>query len=508
MIASLLAATDSTFVGPSIDWYRLSPLLILLAGGLVLLVGAALTGDRWPRGSFAFVAVTSASAAAVMTVVLWHDVSDKGATALVGSAVSLDHFSLFLTFTLCVAAALTSLMLDQYLRRERQEGPEVHALVLLSALGGVIMAMSNDMIVLFLGLEVLSIALYVMAASHRRHLASQEAGIKYFVLGAFSSAFFLYGIALIYGATGSTNFTEIRDFLDTTILPVKQGSGLLLAGFALLLVGLGFKVAAAPFHTWSPDVYQGSPTPVAGFMASAAKAAGFAGLLRVFVLTFASRVDDWRPVLYVLAIATLVVGSVMALVQTNVKRMLAYSSISHAGYILVGVEAASADGTAGALFYLLTYAVMVIGTFGVVTVATRAGDDDHELTAFKGLFKRRPLLALLFALFLLAQAGVPFTSGFWAKAGVIQAAVRTKDGYGYSVAIVAMLCAAIAAFLYLRIVKTMFFDDAEDDAVAVSRTPVSAALALGLAAAFTLAIGVAPGLAVDWARQAVPALAR
>lgn len=508
MIASLLAATESTFDGPHIDWYRLSPLLILLAGGLVLLVGAALTGDRWPRGAFAFVSVTTSSATAVMSVVLWHDVSDKGRAALVARAVSLDHFSLFLTFTLAIGAALSSLMLDQYLRREGQDGPEIHALVLLSTLGGVIMAMANDMIVLFLGLEVLSIAMYVMAAAHRRRIESQEAAIKYFVLGAFSSAFFLYGIALVYGATGSTNLTDIRDFLDSTILPVKQGSGLLLAGFALLLVGLGFKVAAAPFHSWSPDVYQGSPSPVAGFLASAAKAAGFAGMLRVFTLTFAPRVDDWRPVLYVLAIATLVVGSVMALVQTNVKRMLAYSSISHAGYILVGIEAASREGTAGALFYLLTYAVMVIGTFGVVTVATRAGDDDHELTAFTGLFKRRPVLALVFALFLLAQAGVPFTSGFWAKAGVIQAAVQTRDGYGYSAAIVAMLCAAIAAFLYLRIVKTMFFDDPEGEVVKAPALPVSAALALGLAAAFTLAVGVAPGYAVDWARQAVPALAR
>ena len=507
MIATLLVAAD-TFKGPSIDWYRLSPLLALLGGGLVLLVGAALTGDRWPRGAFAFVSVSSSSAAAVLSVVLWHDVSRKGPTSLVARAVSLDHFSLFLTFTMAVAAALTSLLLDQYLRRESLEGPELHALVLLSALGGVVMAMSNDMIVLFLGLETLSIALYVMAAAHRYRLESQEAAIKYFVLGAFSSAFFLYGIALVYGATGSTNFTDIRDFLGSTVLPAKQGSGLLLAGFALLLVGLGFKVAAAPFHSWSPDVYQGSPSPVSGFMASAAKAAGFAGLLRVFILTFANRVDDWRPVLYVLALATLVVGSVVALVQTNVKRMLAYSSINHAGFILVGVEAASERGTAGALFYLLTYAVLVIGTFGVVTVAGKVGDDDHELTSYKGLGKRRPVLALTFTLFLLAQAGVPFTSGFWAKAGVISAAVSTKDGYGYSVAIVAMLCAAIAAFLYLRIVKTMYFDDPDADAATPERTPASARLALTLAAAFTLAVGVAPGYVVDLARHAVPALAR
>ena len=507
MTPAFVLAADA-FKGPSIDFYRMSPLLVLLGGGIVLLVAAALTGDRWPRGGFAFVSVATSSAACVLAVFLWHDVADKGDVSLAARALSLDRFSLFLTFTITIAAALTSLFLDQYLRRERMDGPEIHALVLLSALGGVIMAMANDMIVLFLGLETLSIALYVLAAAHRRRIESQEAAIKYFVLGAFSSAFFLYGIALIYGATGSTNFTTIREFLGANVLPAKQGSGLLLAGFALLLVGLAFKVAAAPFHAWSPDVDQGSPSPVSGFMASAAKAAGFAGMLRVFVLTFANRVDDWRPVLYALAIATLVVGSVLALVQTNVKRMLAYSSISHAGFILVGVEAASDRGTAGALFYLLTYGVLVIGTFGVVTVATRAGDDDHELTAFKGLGKRRPVLALTFTLFLLAQAGVPFTSGFWAKAGVIVAAVATHDGYGYSVACVAMLCAAIAAFLYLRIVKTMYFDDPDADAPASTGTPLSAGLGLVLAAAFTLAVGVAPGFAVDLARHAVPSLAK
>lgn len=507
MIASLYAAVEP-FKGPSVDWYRLSPLLVLLGGGLVLLVGAALTGERWPRGLVAFLSVTTSSAAAVMAVVLWHDVSDHGGKSLMGRAVSLDHFSLFLTITICIAAALTSLFLDQFLRREGLDGPEVHALVLLSGLGGIIMAMANDMIVLFLGLEVLSIALYVLAASHLRRIDSQEAAIKYFVLGGFSSAFFLYGVALIYGATGSTNFTDIRSFLDTTVLPQKQGSGMLLAGFALLLVGLAFKVAAAPFHSWVPDVYQGSPSPVSGFMASAAKAAGFAAMLRVFVLTFANRVDDWRPVLYVLAILTLVVGSVVAVVQTNVKRMLAYSSISHAGYILVGVEAASDRGTAGALFYLLAYAVMVLGTFGAITVLGKLGDDSHDLDGYKGLFKRRPVMAVTFTLFLLAQAGVPFTSGFWAKAGVISAAAARGDGYGYSVAIVAMLCAAIAAFLYLRIVKTMFFDDADGGGTSTSKVPVSAGLALTLAAAFTLAVGVAPGFVIDLARDAVPALAR
>ena len=511
MTAALVAQTTARFVGPSIDWYRLSPMLILLGGGMLLLVGSALMRDRWPRGMFAFVSVSAASAAGILAAFLWHDVDKNGSRPLVAGALSLDRFSTFLTIVVCVSAALTSLFLDDFLRREGLDGPEVHALVLLSAVGGVVMAMSSDLIVLFLGLETLSIALYVLAGSHLRRQDSQESAIKYFVLGGFSSAFFLYGIAMIYGATGSTNLSAIATYLSNTTI-LRDGRGLLTAGFALLLVGLAFKIAAAPFHTWTPDVYQGAPSPVTGFMASASKAAAFGALLRVFVVAFASQRSDWRPVLFALAILTLIVGSVLAVVQTNVKRMLAYSSISHAGFILVGVTSASARGTSGALFYLLTYAVMVLGTFGVITVAGRSGDDDHSLDAYKGLGKRRPVLALAFTTFLLAQAGVPFTSGFWAKAGVIGAAVDAAGdktdtfSYGWALAIVAMVCAAIAAYLYLRIVKTMYFDEPDADATR-PRVPLSAGIALGLAAAFTLVIGVVPSLVVDMARHAVPTLA-
>ena len=264
--------------GPTVQWYSLAPLITLVGGGLVLMVLSALLPGRWPRGGYAIFTAVVAGIAATFTILLWHDVQDNGPKSLVGGAIGLDGFSLFLTFVICVAVFISALFLDDYLRRVELDGAEVYALMLMSASGGVIMASANDLIVLFLGFEALSLALYVMAASQLRRIESQESGMKYFVLGGFSSAFLLYGIALVYGATGSTNLTKIVDFLDKNVL---FENGLLLAGIALLLVGLAFKVAAVPFHTWTPDVYQGAPTPVTGFMASAAKAAAFAALIRV-----------------------------------------------------------------------------------------------------------------------------------------------------------------------------------------------------------------------------------
>ncbi len=505
----MLAQGDpvALFVGPSIDWWALSPLLVLLGGGLLLLVGAALT-PRWPKGLYALATCVVAGAAGVLSVFLWDDISDEGDKLLVGGALRFDRFSMFITLVICVSIIGSALLTDDYLRREGQEGAEVYGLYLMAAIGGVVMGASNDLIVLFLGLETLSIALYVLAASHRKRLESQEAGLKYFVLGGFSSAFLLYGIALVYGATGSTHLTSeagensIFAFLSNNVF-LGQSRSLLLIGVALLLVGLGFKIAAVPFHFWTPDVYQGAPTPVTAFMASAAKASAFAALLRVITYGLASRQSDWKPVIWVLAIATLVIGSVLAVVQTNVKRMLAYSSISHAGFILVGVEAASDRGTAGSLFYLLAYAVLVIGTFGVITLVGRTGDAEHELSSLRGLGKDRPVVALALTVLLLAQAGVPLTSGFVAKFGVITAAV---DRHSYALAIVAMLAAVIAAFLYLRIIVSMYMDDPAGAPAEKVQLPRSTGVALAAAVAFTLVVGFIPGWLINLAKDAVPQL--
>jgi NADH-quinone oxidoreductase subunit N len=334
----------------------------------------------------------------------------------------------------------------------------------------------------------------------RRRIKSQEAGMKYFVLGAFSSAFFLYGIALVYGGTGTTNLIRILDLFSRVAL---GENGLVLAGLALLLVGFGFKIAAAPFHFWAPDVYQGAPSPMVAWMASGVKAAGFAGLLRVFVLAFDGYALDWQPIIAALAVVTMIVGAVLAVVQTDVKRMLAYSSVNHAGFILLGVQAASDDGTSAALFYLAAYTFMVAGSFGIVTVVSRRGDIGHGLDDYRGLAASRPLLALVFALFLFAQAGVPLTSGFFAKFYVLSAAVEAGSTW---LAIIAMVTAVISAFLYLRITVSLYMSDPGAEGPPRPSVPFGAGVALAASLAVTLMAGFWPGAIADLARDAVPAL--
>ncbi|WP_436793720.1 NADH-quinone oxidoreductase subunit N [Actinospongicola halichondriae] len=497
-----LQAADEVFepiATPAVEWSAILPLLILAGAAMGLMLVTALT--RWKpfNGFYPLVTSCAAIAAGFTTWPLWERVQDveRGPYSVLSGAIGIDGFSLFVTAVICSSVVLTSLLADGYLRREGMDGPDLYVLVLLSASGGTLMAGANDLIVLFLGLEILSLAVYVLAAMHLRRVTSQEAGIKYFVLGSFASAFMLYGIALTYGATGSTNLVEILDFLSSTVL---FDNGLLLAGMAMLLVGLGFKVAAAPFHAWTPDVYQGSPTPVVAYMASGVKAAGFAGLIRVFYLGFGTYAADWQPIVYALALLTLVVGSIMAVVQTDVKRMLAYSSISHAGFILMAVQAASERGVEASLFYLGSYTFLVAGSFAVVAVVGREGDGKHSLDDYKGLAKSRPGLALAFSILLFSQAGVPFTSGFFAKFYAISAAV---DARSFPLAMVAMFAAVIAAFLYLRITVAMWMGD-DDEAVTPAEdlpVPEGVRIALTLCLLVTLGVGLFPhtlaGLASD-----------
>jgi NADH-quinone oxidoreductase subunit N len=504
----MLAQVD-TFVGPEIQWFALSPMLTLLGGALALMIIGALT-PLWPKGWYATFTAAIAIATGVLAMFQWDDISDGGPSTLVGGAVAFDTLAMFLTITISTALLLVALLTDDYLRGTPNDGPEVYALYMVAALGGVVMASANDFIVLFLGLEMLSLALYVLAASNRGSEQSAEAGIKYFVLGGFASAFFLYGIALVYGATGTTNISEMIAALQSSV-DVFHPDTLALAGIGLLIVGLGFKVAAVPFHVWAPDVYQGAPTPVTSFMASAGKAAAFAAMLRVLVIALPFYRDDWQPIIWVLALLSLLVGSTLAIVQNNVKRMLAYSSISHAGFILVGVEAAAhrageADAGSGmpaVVMYLLLYSVLVIGSFAVVAVVQRESGGDASLDAFKGLARRRPTLALAMTVFLLAQAGVPFTSGFIAKFGVIQAAV---DEQSYAIAIIAMVVAVIAAFVYLKIMVTMWLGDPADGSQTVP-VPFAAGLAIVAAVIFTLVVGIFPGWLID-ASNTVTAYAR
>jgi NADH-quinone oxidoreductase subunit N len=486
------------FLAPGIEWYHLSPLIALVAGALLLLVVGALT-PTWPRGLYGLATAVTAAVAGGLAWTQWDDVTTTGPETLVGGALAFDAFALFITLGICAATLLVALVTDDELARGRTQGPEVYALLLVAATGGIVMAAANDLIVLFLGLETLSLTLYVLAASDRNRATSQESGLKYFILGGFASAFFLYGIALVYGGSGSTNVGEIIGAFQGSVLADGNDS-MVLAGVALLIVGLAFKVAAVPFHVWTPDVYQGAPNHVTGFMASVGKAAAFAAMVRVLVVALPAHRDDWRPVIWVLALLSLVVGSLIAVVQTDVKRMLAYSSISHAGFILVGFEAAghtagtdTGDGMASIATYLPLYAVLTVGSFAVVALVARSNGGDTSLDAFAGLAKRRPVLALGLTVFLLAQAGVPFTSGFVAKWGVVQAAVAEES---YAIAIIAMVAATVAAFLYLRImVKTWLTDGA--DGVVREDVPLASGLAIALAAAFTLFVGVWPNWILD-----------
>ena len=508
MLAALLQDEAPTLISeasrtPEIVWSAIAPNLILMLGGVLLLTVVSLLRGKAPDWFPTVWTVVVALLSLASLFPLWSRVQDDGAQSVMAGAVGLDGFSLFVTGVICISVIMGALLLDGYVKREGLSGAEWYVLLLLSASGGVTMASANDLIVMFIGLEILSVAAYVLTAMHSKRISSQEAGLKYFVLGAFASAFLLYGIALTYGATGSTNLVKIQQFLSDQVL---TQNGLLLAGFAFMLVGFGFKVAAAPFHTWTPDVYQGAPSPVVAYMATGIKAAGFAGLLRVFVVTFGPTYgEDWRPMVYALAVLSLLVGSFMAIVQTNVKRMLAYSSINHAGFILVAVEASSDAGTAAVLFYLLAYTFMVTGSFAIVTIMGRTGDGLHSLDDYKGLGRTRPGLALLFSVFLLAQAGVPFTAGFLSKFYVINSVV---DEGQYALAVIAMVSAVVAAFLYLRIVVAMYFAGDGDAELAGPkvRVPAGAAIALTVAVVGTLWLGIVPGTVTRVANDAVAQL--
>ncbi|MCB0965777.1 MAG: NADH-quinone oxidoreductase subunit N [Ilumatobacter sp.] len=484
-----MLAQDTFFTAPEIEWWHISPMLTLVGGALVLLLVGALT-PRWPRGLYGLVTALTAMTAGVLAFLQWQEIDDDGPATLIDGALAFDHLTQLLTIAICAAVLLVALVTIDELDIAGKDGPEMYAMFLIAATGAVVMSSANDLIVLFLGLETLSLALYVLAASDRTP-RSQESGLKYFILGGFASALFLYGIALVYGTTQSTNISEVAASFTTNV-SLEGDPPLILAGLALLIVGLGFKVAAVPFHIWSPDVYQGAPNQVTAFMASVGKAAAFAAMLRVLVIALPFQRDDWRPAIWVLAVLSLVFGSLLAAVQTDVKRMLAYSSVSHAGFILVGVEAAGHDsageGMPSVAVYLLLYSILTVGSFAVVAIVAHSNGGDSSIGAFNGLASRRPAVAVALTVFLLAQAGVPFTTGFIAKWGVIQAAIEESS---YALGIIAMLSAVIAAFMYLRIMVSAWLTDAEGD-VARETVPFASAAAITAAALFTVVVGIFP----------------
>ena len=486
----------ATLDGPSIPWVELMPILSLLAGTCFLLLVGSLV-PTWPRRGYAWVTGIATTVALVANAVKWNNLYYNKGDTFFADVIAIDRFSVLASITICVAVIFGALMLSAYLVRMNADGPELYALLLTSAIGALVMVAANELIVLFLGLEILSLSLYLLAASNRDREQSQESGLKYFILGGFSSAFFLYGVALIFGSTGSTKISGIGEVLSGSV-SIANTDAMLLVGIGMLLVGLGFKVSAAPFHVWTPDVYEGAPTPVTAFMASAGKVAAFAALIRILAVGLEQRVDDWRPVVWALAILTVFTGSILAVVQSNVKRMLAYSSISHAGFILVGIEAAGhagSDGVATSMNYLAIYTVLVMGSFAIVLALSGNTDGETNLSDFKGLAKRRPALALAFTVLLFAQAGVPLTAGFVSKFAVIKSSV---EAHSYVLAVAAMVAAVIGAYLYLRIAFSMWLEEPESDSE-ISLDP-AVVIVIVISVAATLIVGFFPELLLQATR--------
>lgn len=394
------------------------------------------------------------------------------------------------------AAALPGSRAEQTLVRSGMLQTEVYPLTMFATGGMLLFPAANDLLMMFIALEVLSLPLYVLSGmARRRRLLSQEAALKYFLLGAFSSAFFLFGLALIYGYAGSVRFSEI----DAALASRVGQDALLLTGVALIAVGLLFKVGAAPFHAWTPDVYQGAPTPVTGFMAAATKLAAFGAMLRIFYVAFGGLRLDWQPLFWAIAIVTMLFGSVVALAQTDIKRMLAYSSIAHAGFILTGVVVVTEQAMASVLFYLAIYGFATMGAFAVVMLVRDAGGEATALSKWAGLGKRSPILAGSFAVFLLALAGIPLTSGFVGKLVVFSAAV---SGGALPLVIVALVASAIAAFFYVRVIVLMFFSEPAPEGPSVVLPGMLTTAGLTVAVALTVVLGVLPGPLLDLAEQA------
>ncbi|TVR24266.1 MAG: NADH-quinone oxidoreductase subunit N [Anaerolineaceae bacterium] len=430
-------------------------------------------------------------------------VFDSNQTALGGMYIA-DSFSGFINFIALTAAIITCFLSVDYLKRTGIEQGEFYSLLLFSTAGVMFMGAASDLIVVFIALEILSIPLYVMAAMRYRDAKSEESGLKYFILGAFASAFFLYGAALVYGATGTTSLPEIFASVEGIVATDSGARLYLVLGAALIFVGLGFKVAVVPFHMWTPDVYEGAPTPVTAFMSVAAKAGGFAALLRLMVIALpelTANIGDtiaiWQTTIAIVAAATMILGNFVAIVQTNVKRMLAYSSIAHAGYILMGVAAVGTIGVAeeatrAALIYMLAYTFTNLGAFAVVMALEKDDGSGTQIADFKGLSRSRPLLAVMMAFFMLSLTGVPTTAGFIGKFLLFGAALEAGL---VLLTIIGVLTSVVSAYYYVRIIVNMYLEDGEGDPAEGATQYLNYATYAAFAG--TLIIGLFPFLAVN-----------
>ncbi|WP_310784639.1 NADH-quinone oxidoreductase subunit NuoN [Mycobacterium sp. Z3061] len=517
-----------TLPSPSIEYFLLSPMFIVFGIAVVGVLVEAFLPRRLRYGAQLVLALAGLTAAFVAVVAVAKSVPAEGRRAVLG-AVAVDRPTLFLQGTIVLVSVLAVIFVAERSQRTVDAKQKVFAgldsftpqasavpgsdteheaeragvaqtelfpLLTLSVGGMMVFPASNDLLTMFVALEVLSLPLYLMCglARHRR-LVSQESALKYFLLGAFSSAFFLYGVALLYGATGTLTLGGIRDSLAG-----ESDTSMALVGVALLSVGLLFKVGAVPFHSWIPDVYQGAPTPITGFMAAATKVAAFGALLRVVYVALPPLHHDWRPVLWGIAILTMTVGTITAVTQTNVKRMLAYSSVAHVGFILTGVIADNPAGLSGTLFYLIAYSFSTVGAFAIVGLVRNSEDvEDADLSRWAGLGQRSPIVGVMLSMFLLAFAGIPLTSGFISKFAVFKAAAQ---GGAVPLVVIGVISSGVAAYFYVRVIVSMFFTEPTDDTPHVMTPGVLSKAAIAVCALVTVLLGIFPQPVLDLAERA------
>jgi NADH-quinone oxidoreductase subunit N len=465
------------------------PILCVTLAGLVVLLAEAFRGrdEKMPIGGLAIIGLIGAGAASLL---LWNRNTESF------GAVTADNFALFVNLVLVAVGILTVIFSAQTVERDRLPAGEYYATVLFAIVGMMLMGQATDLLVIFLALETMSIAVYVLTGIRRDQQQSTEAAFKYFLLGAFASSFFLYGIAFLYGVTGTTNIEQLSSRIAAQSM---SGNPMILLGIGLLVVGFAFKIAAVPFHMWSPDAYEGAPAVVTGFMSTGVKAAAVAAFVRVFLKGLDPMIADWAPVLWWIAAATMVVGTVVGVAQTSLKRMLAYSSVAHGGYILAGLVAGNDVGKAAILFYLAAYALTNLGAFGIIALLGTRERANDDLRDYAGLWHTHPALAGLMTFFLLSLGGFPPTAGFIAKWYVFSAAVGS--GY-YGLAIIGVLSSVVSVFFYLRIVVMMYMTD-RDARPVPPPVPTLAMAGLAIAMIGVLYLGVLPARVIDFAQQSI-----
>ena len=473
---------------PVLNFSAILPLLIVVVTGLVVVLLDVFVNDKPSLGWISLIGVLLAAIVGGIQQGLPNFDPAFQRMALT------DAYAYFFNLIFLITAALSILVALAYLSRLNLQKGEYYALLLFATAGMMAMGMATDLMLIFLGLETMSIALYVMAALNRKLNSSGEAGLKYFLMGSFASAFLLYGMALVYGATGSTNLYDIGD-----VLAAGGTAPMALVGLGLMVVGFAFKVSAVPFQWWTPDVYHGAPTSVTTFMSVGAKAAGFAAFMRVLMIAFPAYVADWQMAIAILAVLTMTLGNIAALAQKDVKRMLAYSGIGHAGYLLVGVAAGTAEGVSSVLYYLMVYTFMNIGAFAVVSVLEHKGAIGTKLEEYIGLSKRNPWLAAAMTIFLFSLTGFPPLAGFWGKFYLFRAAVDADLTW---LSIIAVINSGIAAFYYLNVVVQMYMKSSDEEIVR-TKIGLSPQIALVISGVATVLLGIIPASVIDMALKSI-----